>query len=160
MAAIFATVYCTIYEAKNRRHLFLAYNNLQWLAKTNITATVLIPVHPGKFKGSTHTEKYRHEQKFKQYTIFRKVDTAGVRLVQTIYNTTYFVDLKDSEGRLIGYSIQKLLQHLEDTYIDIDDLEDEINDNKATLNLVYDPNEAPEMYWNRLQPCQMTAADL
>ena len=88
------------------------------------------------------------------------MDTAGVRLVQTIYNTTYFVDLKDSEGGLIGYSIQKLLQHLEDTYIDIDDLEDEINDNKATLNLAYDPNEAPEMYWNRLQPCQMTAADL
>ena len=77
-----------------------------------------------------------------------------------IYNTTYFVDLQDSEGEIIGYSIQKLLQHLEDTYIDIDDLEDKINDNEATLNLAYNPNEAPEMYWNRLQQCHMTAADL
>ena len=51
------------------------------------------------------------------------MDKAGVRLVQTFYNTAYFVDLQDSEGKLIGYSIQKLLQHLEDTYIDIDYLE-------------------------------------
>ena len=88
------------------------------------------------------------------------VDKAGVRLVQTIYNTTYFVDLQYLEGELIGYPIQQLPKHLEYTYIDIDDLEDEINDNEATLNLTYDPNEAPEMYWNRLQQCQMTAADL
>ena len=81
-------------------------------------------------------------------------------MVQTIYNTTYFVDIQDSEGELIGYSIQQLLQHLEDTYIDIDDMEDIIKDNEATLNLAYDPNEAPEIYWNRLQKCQMTASDL
>ena len=95
LAAIFATVDCTIDEAKNRGHSFLAYTNLQWLSKTNITATVPIPVRPGEFIGSTHTEKYKHEQKFKQYTIYRKVDKADVRLVQTIYNTTYFVDLQD-----------------------------------------------------------------
>ena len=140
--------------------MFLAYIDLQWLAKTNITANVPIPVHPGELTGSTHTEKYKHEQKFKQYTIFRKADKAGFRLVQTIYNTTYVVDLQDSEGELIGYSIQKLLQHLEDTYIDIDNLEQKINDNEATLNLTYDPNEKPEMYWNHLQQCQMKAADL
>ena len=39
-------------------------------------------------------------------------------------------------------------------------MEDEINDNEATLNLAYDHSKAPEMYWNRLQKCQMTAADL
>ena len=88
------------------------------------------------------------------------MDKAGVRLVQTIYNKTYFVDLQDSESELIGYSIQKLIKHLKDTYIDTDDLEDNINDNEATFNLAYDPNEAPEMYWNQLQQCQMTAADL
>ena len=104
--------------------MFLAYIDLQWLAKTNITANVPIPVHSGKFAGLTHAEKYKHEHKFKQYTIFRKVDKAGVRLVQTIYNTTYFVDLKYPECKLVGYSIQQLLQHLEDTYIDTDDLED------------------------------------
>ena len=92
LVAIFATVNCTIDEAKNRGHSFLAYTNLHGLAKTNITATVPIPVHPGEFKGSTHAEKYKHEQKFKQYTIFRMVDKAGVQLLQTIYNTTCFVD--------------------------------------------------------------------
>ena len=88
------------------------------------------------------------------------MDKASVRLVQTIYNTTYCLDLQDSEGKLIGYSIQQLLQHLKDTYIDIDDLEDKINEKNATFNLAYNPNEAPEIYWNRLQQCQMTAADL
>ena len=97
----------------------------------------------GKVTGLTHAEKYKHEQRFKQYTIFRKVDKAGVWLVQTIYNTTYFVDLQYSEGELIGYSIQQLLQHLKDTYININNLEDKINDNESILNLVYDPNEAP-----------------
>ena len=81
-------------------------------------------------------------------------------MVQTIYNTKYFVYLQDSEGKLIGYSIQKRLQHLEDTYIDTDDLEDDINDHEATFNLAYDPNEALEIYWNQLQQCQMTAVDL
>ena len=118
------------------------------------------PCSPGRVYRFNTRGKYKHEQKFKQYTIFRKVEKSGVRLVQTFYNTAYFVDLQDSEGELIGYSIQKLFQHLEDMYIDIDDLEDEINDNEATLNLAYDPNEAPEMYWNRLQQCYMTSADL
>ena len=89
LAAIFATFDCTIDEAKNWGHSFLAYTDLQWLSKTNITATVPIPVLLGEFIGSTHAEKYKHEQKFKQYIIFRKVDKAGVRLVQTIYNTIY-----------------------------------------------------------------------
>ena len=160
MAAIFAAVDCTIDEAKNQGHSFLAYTNLKWLAKTNITATVPIPVRPGGFTGLTHTERYKHELKFKQYATYRKFDKAGVRLVQTIYNTTYFIDLQDSEGELIGYSTQQLLQRLEYTYIDTDDLEDNINDNEATCNLAYDPNEAREMYWNRLQQCQMIAADL
>ena len=88
------------------------------------------------------------------------MDKVGVRLVQTIYNKTYFVDLQDSEGEFIGYSIQQLLQHLEDTYIDTNDIEDDINDNEATFNLAYYPNEAQEMHWNRLQHCQMTATDL
>ena len=109
LVAIFATVNCTIDEAKNRGHSFLAYTDLQWLTKTNITATVPIPVHPGKFTGSTRAEKYKHEQKFKQYTIFRKVEKAGIRLVQTICNTTYFVDLQDLEGEIIGYFIHQLL---------------------------------------------------
>ena len=61
LAAIFATVNFTIDEAKNRGHSFLAYTDLQWLAKMNITATVPIPVHPGEFTGSTHAEKYKHE---------------------------------------------------------------------------------------------------
>ena len=110
LAAIFATVNCTIDEAKNREHSLLAYTDLQWLPKTNITATVPIPVQPGEFTGSTHAERYKHELKFKQYATYRKVDKAGVRLVHTIYNTTYFLDLQDSECELIGYSIQQLLQ--------------------------------------------------
>ena len=66
------------------------------------------------------------------------MDKAGVQLVQTIYNTTYFVDLQDSEGELIGYSIQQLLQHLKDTYIDVDNLEDEINEHHRNR-----PNTCP-----------------
>ena len=88
------------------------------------------------------------------------MDKAGVRLLQTIYNTTYFVDLQDLEGKLIGCSIQQLIQHLKDTYINTDNLEDYINYNEATFNIAYDPNEASEIYWNRLQQCQMTPADL
>ena len=58
LAAIFATVNCTIDKAKNREHSLLAYTDLQWLPKTNITATVSIPVQPGEFTGSTHAERY------------------------------------------------------------------------------------------------------
>ena len=85
------------------------------------------PCSTDKFTGSTRTEKYKHEQKFKQYTILRKANKAGVRLVHTMYNTTYFV--QDSEGELIEYFIQQLRQHLKDTYIGINNLEDEINNN-------------------------------
>ena len=60
----------------------------------------------------------------------------------------------------MGYTTKQLLTHLEETYIDLDELEEDIRANEALLSAAYDPNDSPQEYWARLQNCKRIAIEL
>ena len=60
----------------------------------------------------------------------------------------------------MGYTTKQLLTHLEETYVDLDELEEDIRANEALLSAAYDPNDSPQEYWARLQNCKRIAIEL
>ena len=151
------TAESTLAETKRYGHALLALTDTQWLEKAGVSALVPTPDHPGIFVGTEFADRVAYEHKFNQYNTYRRADKAGVRLLMTIYDKNYFVDLHDGQGQLIGHATKELLGHLEDTYVDPDDLEEEIQENEVILQADYDPNESTETYWARLKNCQRLA---
>ena len=160
LAAFASDIVCELPQAAGHGHSFLCHTDRQWLAMHGVTDLVPVPTHPGPLVGTTHLDRHVNDVSYRQFMTYQKVDKACVRLLQTIYSNSFFVDLQDTQGQIMGYTTKELLAHLTEMYVDLDELEDDILANEALLSEAYDPNDSPQEYWAKLQNCKRLAIEL
>jgi hypothetical protein len=64
----------------------------------------------------------------------------AVRMIKYIFPEPVFLDLCDDQGQLVGKNPQEIMQHLQDSFCDDEEAEEEILKQYKIMNVQYDPS--------------------
>ena len=125
----------------------------------NITLDVDI-TKPGTFTGTTHAERYIHEEEVRIYNTKETILKGDIRKLKYIFPPSVFLDLQNSQGLMVGKTRREIIAHLQKTYCDEEERETEIIKQEALLKSPYDPAELPQTYFALLQHARMILVSL
>jgi hypothetical protein len=150
IAAILTDYPCEATASGAYAHAFLIYSDAVWLTKDGITSTVTI-TKPPTFTGTTHASRYQYTDQLQQYDDMIKHRKGTIRMIKHIFPAPVFLDLCDEQGQLIGKTPQQIIQHLQDTFCDSEEAEEEILKQYKLMNTKYDPSDLIQVYYKALQ---------
>jgi hypothetical protein len=75
----------------------------------------------------------------------------AIRMIKYIFPAPVFLDLCDDQGQLVGKTPQEIMKHLQDTFCDDEETEDEILKQYKVMNVKYDPSDMVQVYFKTLQ---------
>ena len=150
---------CTHADAQDYGHQFLIYDSAVWLTLPNVTMDVIIS-KPGTLTGTTHAERYVHEENQKIYTVKETHQKGAVRMLEHIFPPAVFLDLQNSQGLMVGKTPRQIIEHLQDSYCDAEEKEDESIKQEENLKITYDPADLPQAYFACLQHARIILVSL
>jgi hypothetical protein len=150
IAAILTDYPCEAPESGDYAHAFLIYSDAVWLTKDGITSTVTI-TKPPPYTGTTHASRYQYTDQLQRYDDMIKHQKGAIRMIKYIFPAPVFLDLCDEQGQLIGKTPQEIIQHLQDTFCDSEEAEEEILKQYKQMNTKYDPSDLIQVYYKALQ---------
>eukprot|EP00978_Attheya_sp_CCMP212_P013272 scaffold33382_cov34-Attheya_sp.AAC.6 len=125
IAALLSDYPCNETTSGSYGHAFLIYSDTVWLTKDNITALVVINKSV-TFTGTSYASRYIYEDSFKTYEDMIKHQKGAIRMIKYIFLEPVFLDLCDDQGQLVGKTPKEIIQHLQDTFCDDEEAEEEI----------------------------------
>jgi hypothetical protein len=159
IAAILSDYPCNAIASGSYGHAFLIYSNTVWLTKDNITALVVIN-KPPTFAGTSYASRYVYEDRVKTYEDMIKHQKGTIRMIKYIFPEPVFLDLCDDQGQLVGTTPKEIIQHLQDTFCDDEESEEEILKQYKIMNVKYDPSNLVQVYFKALQDARTILASL
>ncbi len=150
IAAILTDYPCEAPESGDYAHAFLIYSDAVWLTKDGITSPVTI-TKPPPYTGTTHASRYQYADQLQQYDDMIKHQKGTIRMIKYIFPAPVFLDLCNEQGQLIGKKPQEIIQHLQDTFCDSEEAEEEILKQYKRMNTKYDPSDLIQVYYKALQ---------
>jgi hypothetical protein len=159
IAAILSDYPCEAPESGAYAHAFLIYTDAVWLTKEGITEAVVI-TKPPTFTGTTFAARYAYDDGLKQYDEMIKHRKGAVRMIKYIFPEPVFLDLCDDQGQLVGKTPQEIMQHLQDSFCDEEEAEEEILKQYKVMNVKYDPSALVQVYFKALQDARTILVSL
>ncbi|WP_288992558.1 hypothetical protein [uncultured Marinobacter sp.] len=159
IAAILSDYPCNATTSGSYGHAFLIYSDTVWLTKDGITAPVVIN-KPATFAGTSYASRYVYEDMLKIYEDKITHQKGAIRMIKYIFPEPVFLDLCDDQGQLVGKTPQQIIQHLQDTFCDDEETEEEILKQYKIMNVKYDPSELVQVYFKALQDARTILASL
>jgi hypothetical protein len=159
IAAILTNYPCNERTSGAYGHSFLIYSTQVWLTKDNITAPVTIN-KPPLFNGTFIATRYVYEDSLKTYEDMMKHRNGAIRMIKYIFPAPVFLDLCDDQGQLVGKTPQEIMKHLQDTFCDDEEAEDEILKQYKVMNVKYDPSDMVQVYFKALQDARTILVSL
>ena len=159
IAAILSDYPCAATETGSYGHAFFIYSDTVWLTKDNITALVVI-TKPPTFAGTSYASRYVYEDRLKTYEDMIKHQKGTIRMIKYIFPEPVFLDLCDDQGQLVGTTPKAIIQHLQDTFCDDEESEEEILKQYKIMNVKYDPSDLVQVYFKALQDARTILASL
>jgi hypothetical protein len=159
IAAILSDYPCEAPESGAYAHAFLIYTDAVWLTKDGITAAVVIN-KPPPFTGTTYAARYAYDDNLKQYEEMIKHRKGTIRMIKYIFPEPVFLDLCDDQGQLVGKTPQEIMQHLQDSFCDEEEAEEEILKQYKIMNVKYDPSALVQVYFKALQDARTILVSL
>jgi hypothetical protein len=159
IAALLSDYPCNETTSGSYGHAFLIYSDTVWLTKDNITALVVIN-KPVTFTGTSYASRYIYEDSVKTYEDMIKHQKGAIRMIKYIFPEPVFLDLCDDQGQLVGKTPKEIIRHLQDTFCDDEEAEEEILKQYKIMNVKYDPSELVQVYFKALQDARTILASL
>lgn len=150
IAAVLGDYPCGAPDAKEYGHQFLIYSRDVWTSLPNVTADVVID-KPGAFTGNTHADRYNHEESIRIYNEKERHAKGTVRMLRYIFPPAVLLDLENNQGQIVGKTPREIIKHLRDTFCDDEQKEGEILEQELKLQVAYDPDDLPQVYFKKLQ---------
>ena len=100
IVAVLGDYPCNHADTHNYGHQFLIYDATVWLTLPNITLDVDI-TKPGTFTGTTHAERYIHEEEVRIYNTKETHLKGAIRMLKYIFPPAVFLDLQNSQGLMV-----------------------------------------------------------
>jgi hypothetical protein len=83
-----------------------------------------------------------------------------IRMIKHIFPAPVFLDLCDDQGQLVGKTPQEITKHLQDSFCDDKEAEEEILKQHKIMNVKYDPSDLVQVYFKALQDAQTILVSL
>jgi hypothetical protein len=154
IATSLAYHHCEIEESQGYGHAWIILENGAWLTGNNVTAAVPISTKSPAFTGTTSAEKYIFKAALKNYTDYKTHSNGAIKMIKHIFDESCFLDLEDDQGQMIGYTPHQIITHICDANVTEEGHDDEILEIEDRIRENYDPGEAPQVYFKRLQTCR------
>eukprot|EP00978_Attheya_sp_CCMP212_P009529 scaffold22535_cov32-Attheya_sp.AAC.2 len=84
----------------------------------------------------------------------------AIRMIKYIFPEPVFLDLCDDQGKLVGKTPKEIIKHLQDTFCDDEESEEEILKQYKIMNVRYDPSDLVQVYFKALQDARTILASL
>jgi hypothetical protein len=159
IAAILSDYACAAPASGAYAHAFLIYTDAVWLTKDGITQAVVIN-KPQSFTGTSFAARYAYEDNLKQYEEMIKHQKGTIRMIKHIFPEPVFLDLCDDQGQLVGKTPQEIMKHLQDSFCDEEEAEEEILKQYKIMNVKYDPSALVQVYFKALQDARTILVSL
>jgi hypothetical protein len=159
IAAILSDYACEAPASGAYAHAFLIYTEAVWLTKDGITEAVVIE-KPAPFTGTSFAARYAYDDSLKQYEEMIKHQKGTIRMIKYIFPEPVFLDLCDDQGQLVGKTPQEIMQHLQDSFCDEEEAEEEILKQYKIMNVKYDPSALVQVYFKALQDARTILVSL
>jgi hypothetical protein len=152
--------HCDIDESKDYGHAWIILEDAVWLTKNRVTVAVPIPTKPNAFDGTTSAAKFIYKAALKNYTNYKLHSIGAIKMLKYIFDESCFLDLEDDQGQMIGYTPHEVITHIFDTNVSPEDHDREIVSIEKDVRQEYDPSEPPQVYFKKLQTCQLLLVQL
>ena len=106
---------CDAAEAKQYGHQFLIYEATVWNSLDNVMADVTI-TKPGAFTGSTHADRFKHEEELTIYNEKEKHSKGAIIMLRHIFPAAAFLDLENTQGVMVGKTPREIIKNLQDAF--------------------------------------------
>ena len=159
IATILADYPCAAAASGAYGHAFLIYSAAVWLTKDGITTPVIID-KPPPFTGTSFAARYAYEDRIKQHTEMNKHQKGTIRMIKYIFPEPVFLDLCDDQGQLVGKTPQEIMKHLQDSFCDDEEMEEEILRQQNIMGVKYDPSMLIQVYFKALQDARSILVSL
>jgi hypothetical protein len=159
ITAILSDYPCNATTSGSYGHAFFIYSDTVWLTKAGITAPAVIN-KPATFARTSYASQYVYEDKLKIYEDKITHQKEAIRMIKYIFPEPVFLDLCDDQGQLVGKTPQQIIQHLQDTFCDDEETEEEILKQYKIMNVKYGPSELVQVYFKALQDTRTILASL
>ena len=150
IAAILTDYPCEAPESGAYGHAFLIYSAAVWMTKNGIVDPVTIN-KPAAYTGTTHASRYIYADELSRYEEMERHRKGTIRMIKYIFPEPVFLDLCDDQGQIVGKLPQDLIQHLQDTFCDDEEKEEEILKQYQSMRVSYDPADFIQIYYKALQ---------
>jgi hypothetical protein len=81
-------------------------------------------------------------------------------MIMYAFKPHHFLELEDDNGDVIGFTAIELFDHLMDTYVQPEDVADQITALHKDLEQKYDPTEDPQVYYKSVQDARLALISL
>jgi hypothetical protein len=86
--------------------------------------------------------------------------SSNKKMIMHAFKDYHFLELQDENGDIVGYTADKLFDHLIEQYLQPEDVADQVTALHKILEQPYDPNEEPQVYNKSVQDAGNTLESL
>ena len=151
---------CADPDSKDHGQSYLIYDDVEWLKKKAVTDVVKPPTNPGTYGGTSHNALEVHKALALAWKRYKEAQSATKSMIMYAFKPHHFLELEDDNGDIIGFTAIELFDHLMDTYVQAEDVADQITALHKDLEQKYDPTEDPQVYYKAVQDARQTLASL
>ena len=142
---------CADPSSKEHGQSYLIYDDIEWLKKKGVTDVVKPPTNPGTYGGTSHNALEVHKAVVLAWKRYKEAQSATKTMIMYAFKPHHFLELEDDNGDIIGFTAIELFDHLMDTYVQPEDVADQINALHKDLEQKYNPTEDPQVYYKAVQ---------
>ena len=151
---------CADPDSKDHGQSYLIYDDVEWLKKKAVTDVVKPPTNPGTYGGTSHNALEVHKALALAWKRYKEAQSATKSMIMYAFKPHHFLELEDDNGDVIGFTAIELFDHLMDTYVQAEDVADQITALHKDLEQKYDPTEDPQVYYKAVQDARLALISL
>jgi hypothetical protein len=157
LAAGYAQVPCELEGAGIHGYAWMVELDQIWIARKG-TSTVTAPTMPRRGTSYSVRERWEYNERLRDFTVYNHLMQEGKGKIIEWFGKAYFVDLHVNGLLPPDVTPRKLLQHLSDTYAQPRDHRRHMVTVEEKFDTAYDPRNAVEAYFMKLQEARSDAA--
>jgi hypothetical protein len=151
---------CADPDSKDHGQSYLIYDDVEWLKKKAVTDVVKPPTNPGTYSGTSHNALEVHKASVLAWKRYKEAQSATKTMIMYALKPHHFLELEDDNGDIIGFTAIELFDHLMYTYVQPEDVADQITALHKDLEQKYDPTEDPQVYYKAVQDARLALISL